>query len=53
MKNLIVKTLKEENILWRKNDYSIIIIWRTKYIFIEFSENKKLKKRYIDSLEIR
>jgi len=51
--NLIKNTLEEENVLWRKDNYSIIIKWRTKYIFIDFEEDKKLKERFVVNIWIR
>ncbi len=51
--NLIKNTLEEENVLWRKDNYSTIIKWRTKYIFIDFEEDIKLKERYVISISIR
>jgi hypothetical protein len=53
LKSLITNTLKEESILWRKQDNSIIVRWRTKYLFIEFLENDELKERYVSSVSIR
>jgi hypothetical protein len=53
LKNLIIKFLKEENILWRKKDNHIIISWRTKYLFIDFRENNDLKERFVVSISIR
>ena len=51
--DVIEKTLKEENILWRKEHNSIIIKWRTKYLFIDFSEDQNLKERFVYSVSIR
>jgi len=53
LRTLIITTLKEENVLWRKVNYSIIIKWRTKYIFIDFEEDKKLKERFVVNIWIR
>lgn len=53
LKNLIIQVLKEENILWRKENNSLIIRWRTKYLFIEFYEDANLKERYVSSVSIR
>ena len=53
MKNLIIKTLEEENIFWRTNDNGIVISWRTKYIFLDFEENLDLKQRYVVNISIR
>ncbi len=53
LKEVIIKTLKEENIFWRKNDYSIIIKWRTKFIFVDFQEDQNLKERFIINISIR
>ena len=53
LKSFIINKLKEENILWKKSNNSIIIKWRTKYLFIEFDENFELKQRYVLSLSIR
>jgi hypothetical protein len=53
LKDLIIKSLKDENILWRNKDNSIIIKWRTKYIFIDFQENNDLSRRYISNISIR
>lgn len=50
---LIKETLQEENILWRTNDYSIIIRWKTKYIFVDFTEDNDLKERFVNSISIR
>ena len=53
LKNLIVKSIKEEKIFWRTNDNTIVISWRTKYIFLNFEENLDLKQRYILNISIR
>lgn len=53
LKNLIINTLKDEKILWIKNDNSMIIKWRTKYIFIDFQEDNDLKERFILNISIR
>ena len=53
LKILIIKTLKEEKNLWVKNGNSMIIKWRTKYIFIDFEEDNNLKERYVISVSIR
>jgi len=45
--DLIKNTLEEENVLWRKDNYSIIIKWRTKYIFIDFEEDNELRERFL------
>ncbi len=50
---LIAYKISSENILWRTLENTIIINWRTKYIFIEWDENIDLKTRYIISIEIR
>ncbi len=50
---LIEEALQKENILWRKEENSIIIKWRTKYIFINFKEDKILKERYVIDIWIR
>ncbi|MDD3793304.1 MAG: hypothetical protein PHI37_00630 [Candidatus Gracilibacteria bacterium] len=51
--DLIEETLDKENILGRKENNSLIIRWRTKYLFIEFLEDANLKERYVSSLSIR
>lgn len=53
IKSLIIKTLKEENILWKTSLNTIVIKWRTKYLFIEWEENISSKYRIISKLEIR
>ena len=51
--NLIKNKLEEENVLWRKDNSSVIIKWRTKYLFIDFDEDKELKERFVVSISIR
>lgn len=53
LKTLIINTLKKENVLWRKDNYSIIIKWRTKYLFIDFEEDNEWKERFVVSISIR
>ena len=50
---LIKETLQEENLSWRKDNYSIIIKWRTKYIFINFEEDNELRERFVIDIWIR
>lgn len=50
---LIEKNFSENEILWKSLENTIFLRWRTKYIFIEWKENKKSKIRYILKLEIR
>jgi len=51
--DLIEETLDKENVFWRKENNSLIIRWRTKYLFIEFYEDANLKERYVASVSIR
>ena len=51
--NIIENTLKEEKILWKKDNYSIIIKWRTKYIFVDFEEDNELRERFVMDIWIR
>ncbi len=53
LKDLIVKTLKEEKVFWRTNENSLVITWRTKSIFLDFDENLDLKQRYVINISIR
>lgn len=53
LKSMIIDTLKDEKILWVKNNYSIILKWRTKYLFIDFKEDADLRERYVVSISIR
>ena len=50
---LIKDNISVDNILWRRLQKFVILKWRTKYIFIERKENKKLKIRTIINIEIR
>lgn len=50
---IITTYLKEEKIFWRTRDNTIIISWRTKYIFLDFEENLDLMQRYIVGIWIR
>jgi hypothetical protein len=51
---LIIETkLSEEVILGKKTGNTIILQWRSKYIFIKWLEDKELKERYISNIEIR
>jgi len=47
-----IETLFSENeILWKTPENTIFIRWKTKYMFIEWSENSNT--RYIEKLEMR
>jgi len=50
---LINNKISINNILWRRLEKSVILRWRTKYIFIEWEDDIKLKTRNIINIEIR
>ena len=51
--SLVEKYISQDEILWRTLENTIFLHWRTKYIFIQWRDNKKLKLRYILKIEIR
>lgn len=51
--NVIENHLFEESVLGRKSTNTIILKWRSKYIFIEWVNNIESKKRYVSNIEIR
>jgi len=53
LKNVIIYTLQNDNILWRKNDNFTIIRWRTKYLFIYYEEDSNIKERFVLNITIR
>lgn len=50
---LITGRLSQETILGKTSSNTIVLTWRSKYIFLEWRENKDLRERHIERLDIR
>lgn len=51
--NFLSSSLSWESIFGSKFDNTIILKWRSKYIFVSWVENKNKRERFIDYIEIR
>ena len=51
--DLIEDRISDEKVLCRTLENTVFLKWRTKFIFVKWEENQKLKTRYILELEIR
>ncbi len=50
---LIKKILSQKIVYWKTYNNTVVLKWKTKYIFIDFKENITIKERYVIKIEIR
>ena len=50
---MVKKILSQEIVYWKTYNNTIVLKWKTKYIFIDFKENITIKQRYVIKIEIR
>jgi hypothetical protein len=51
--DLLDSCLSEESILWKRMTNSIVLKWKTKYLFIDWKEHVENKQRIITNIDIR
>ncbi len=51
--DLVDSRMRDEKVLWRTLENTIFLKWKTKLIFIKWTQKQNLKIRYIKKIEIR